>query len=163
MCARSTIPKALVARIEKRVGPLDAALMTVAARVWQASNPEEFYDAERSVRDAFVERADAVVGALLAERVKASRLVEPTKAELMARAVEAGIKLKSHGRRATRVRLLGGSVVALSTLSLLPVATGRDARKIHNRRSYLLGDHVGWASVARTKSSHRPVLSWARR
>lgn len=97
--------------------------MTVAARVWQASNPEEFYDAERSVRDAFVERADAVVGALLAERVKASRLVEPTKTELMARAVEAGIKLKSHGRRATRVRLLGGSVVALSTLSLLPVAT----------------------------------------
>lgn len=123
MHARSAIPKALVARIEKRVGPLDSALKAVAALVWEASNPEEFYDAERAVRDAYVERADAVVGVLLAARVKASSLVEPARTALMDQAVAAGGKLKSHGRRATRVRLLGGSVVALSTLALLPVAT----------------------------------------
>jgi len=112
----------LVTRIEKRVGPLDSTLMKVAVEVWQAKTPEEFNDAERSVRDAFVERADEVVGALLKERVKSSSLAESTKSELMARAEAAGGKLKSHGRRATPVRLLGGSVVSVSTLSLLPVA-----------------------------------------
>lgn len=123
MSERAAIPKALLARIEKRVGPLDSALLSVAGRVWRASSPEEFYDAERAVRDAFVERADVVVGALLAARVKSTSLVESTKAELMAQAEQSGGKLKSHGRRATRVRLLGGSVVPLSTLALLPVAT----------------------------------------
>lgn len=123
MVSRSGVPKALVLKIEKRIGPLDAALRAVAAKVWQASNAESFYDAERAVRDAFVERADVVVGILLAELVKAPSLVEPAKATVMARAVEAGIKLKSHGRRLTPIRLLGGSVVSVSTLNLLPVAT----------------------------------------
>lgn len=122
MGERAVVPKSLVAKIEKQIGPLDAKLMTAAARVWRASNPEAFYDAERAVRDAFVERADIVVGVLLAERVKAASLVEPTKAVLMSRALEAGGKLKSHGRRSTPVRLLGGSVVSLKTLALLPVA-----------------------------------------
>lgn len=110
-------------RIEKRVGPLDPALTAAATQVWRASNPIEFYDAERAVRDAFVERADAVVAVLLEQRVKSSSLVAPTKDTLMARAEKAGLKLKSHGLRATRVRLLGGLVVSLSTLALLPVAT----------------------------------------
>lgn len=128
------VPKSLLAKIEKQIGPLDAALKAVAGQVWQASSPEAFYDAERAVRDAFVERADIVVGMLLASRVKAASLVEPAKSELMSRAVDAGGKLKSHGRRSTPVRLLGGSVVSVSTLALLPVSKPATSNRAPKRR-----------------------------
>lgn len=119
---RPELPARLRARIEKLVGPMDDGLMAVATQTFRASTPEEFYDAERAVRDAWARRADVVVAEVLRHRVVAPSLVEPAKADCVARAAEAGVKLKSHGRRPTKVRLLGGTVIQLETLSMLPVA-----------------------------------------
>ena len=108
---------------------MDEAMLLVAERVYRASTPEEFYDSERAVRAEFVQRADIVVGEVLRERVVDDELVDPAKATTMMRASEAGVKLKSHGRRSTKVRLLGGTVVQVQTLALLPVAPQRPGRK----------------------------------
>lgn len=108
---------------------MDEALLEVAAMVYRADSPESFYDAERAVREAFVRRADLVTAELLRARVVADSLVEPAKAAVVAQAEEADVKLKSHGRRQTKVRLLGGTVVELETLSMLPVAQPRPGRK----------------------------------
>lgn len=126
---REALPARLTARIEKLVGPMDASLLTVAMQAFRASTPEEFYDAERAVRRDFVERADLVVAEVLRERVADPALVEPSKKAAVERAETAGVKLKSHGRRSTKVRLLGGTVVALMALALLPVAPQRPGRK----------------------------------
>ena len=125
MSGRNEIPVALQAKIERLVGPMDTALLAVAGQVYRASTPQEFYAAERGVRDAFTQRADVVVAEVLRQRVQAPSLVEAAKTDAMARAAAVGVKLKSHGRRPTKVRLLGGTVIQLKTLALLPVATDR--------------------------------------
>jgi len=108
---------------------MDGPLLAVAAEVYRASTPEQFYDAERAVRSEFVKRADVVVAELLRERAVSRSLVEPAKADVLAQADAAGVKLKSHGLRSTKVRLLGGTVVQLQTLAMLPVAQSRPGRK----------------------------------
>lgn len=108
---------------------MDGPLLAVAAEVFRAVTPEQFYDAERAVRSEFVKRGDVVVAELLRERVTSRTLVEPAKAGVVAQAEEAGVKLKSHGLRSTKVRLLGGTVVQLQTLAMLPVAQSRPGRK----------------------------------
>ena len=129
MGRHDTLPAKLMRRIESLVGPLDADLLSVAVLAHRASTPEEFYDAERAVRHDFVRRADLVFAEVLKARVVAPMLVESSKKAVVARAEAAGIKLKSHGRRSTKVRLLGGTVVQLETLALLPVAPERPGRK----------------------------------
>lgn len=108
---------------------MDESLLAVASEVYRAADPEQFYNAERAVRSEFEKRADVVVGELLRERVISASLVEPAKAAVVAQAEEAGVKLKSHGLRTTKVRLLGGTVVQLETLAMLPVAPARPGRK----------------------------------
>jgi len=129
MARANTIPAKLRSRIERNVGPMDDALLAVASKVYCATTPEQFYDAERAVRSEFVARADAVVAEVLRERVTSAALVDPAKAAVALQAEEAGVKLKSHGLRKTKVRLLGGTVVQLESLAMLPVAPVRPGRK----------------------------------
>jgi len=123
------LPIELVQRIEAEVGPIDAALERAIERVYTASCAEEFYDAERGVRAELMRRGDLAVGAVLEQKASDPAFVEPAKKLMMAQADAAGVKLKSHGRRPTRVRLLGGSVIRFRTLQLLPVAQKGPGRK----------------------------------
>jgi len=124
------LPDDLLERIETQVGPMDAALTAAVWRAWSATSAEELYDGERGVRAEFNRRADLAMGAVLEHKASDPAFVEPAKELAMARAEAAGVKLKSHGRRFTRVRLLGGSVIRFRTLQLLPVAPeGRPGRK----------------------------------
>lgn len=130
-----SIPTKVRARIEKEIGPMDDGLLKVALLVLAASNPVEFYDAERAVRSAFDKRADVVVGEILQAKVATKALNESAKASVVARAGAAGVKLKSHGFRSTLVRLLGGTVISISALAMLPVAPKRpgSARAVGRR------------------------------
>ncbi len=98
-------------------------------RVYAASSGEELYDGERAVRAELMRRADLAVGAVLEHKASDPVFVEPAKQLMMEQAEAAGVKLKSHGRRFTRVRLLGGSVIRFRTLQLLPMAQKRPGRK----------------------------------
>lgn len=129
MRPKDTIPAKLQGRIEKKIGPMDPALLAVAALVYAASNAEELYDGERAVLMQFKMRADIVVGELLAARVRQASLVNPAKKAVLAQAQAAGVKLKSHGLRSTVVRLLGGTVIRLKTLAMLPEAQPGHGRK----------------------------------
>jgi hypothetical protein len=127
--SKTAIPAKIIARIERQIGPMDESLVAVAANVYRASTSEQFYDAERAVRSEFETRADVVVAELLRERAADRRLIEPAKATVIAQADGAGVKLKSHGMRPTKVRLLGGTVVELKTLAMQPVPPRRPGRK----------------------------------
>ncbi len=129
MAKRSQLPIELLQRIEAEVGPVDAALERAIHAVYRAASAEEFYDAERGMRAELMRRADLAVGAVLEHKTSEDAFVKPAKDLMMARAAAAGVKLKSHGRRPTRVRLLGGSEIRLRTLQLLPVAPVRPGRK----------------------------------
>jgi len=123
------LPDELLELIEAQIGPIDRALEAAVLGVYQASSGEEFYDAERAVRAELTRRADLAVGEVLKHRAGDPALVEPAKQLMMARADVAGVKMKSHGRRPTRVRLLGGTEVQFRTLQLLPVAPKGPGRK----------------------------------
>ncbi len=123
------LPPELHVQLESELGALDPALEHALLAVWNASSEEEFYDAERGVRTELIRRADVAVGAVLKHKVSDPAFVTPCKELMKARAEAAGVKLKSHGRRSTRVRLLGGSVIQFRTLQLLPVAQKRPGRK----------------------------------
>jgi hypothetical protein len=125
----SQIPTELLLRIEEEVGPVDAALERAIGAVYRATSAEEFYDAERGMRAELMRRADLAVGAVLKHKTGDDAFVKPAKALMMERAKAAGVKMKSHGRRPTRVRLLGGTEIQLRTLQLLPVAPVRAGRK----------------------------------
>lgn len=115
-----SIPVKVRAKIENQIGPMDPTLLAVALSVWTASSGEELYDAERAVHLQFAKRGDVIVGELLAARAKQANLVKPAKEDVLARAKSAGVKLKSHGLRSTVVRLMGGTIIRLNTLAMLP-------------------------------------------
>lgn len=129
MSKAPVLPKKVQSKIEKEIGPLSPSLVAVAVGVYCAATPEQFYDAERAVRREFDKRSDIVVGAVLEALAVRPSLLKPSKAAALARAEQAGVKLKSHGLRKTPVRLLGGTVVRLKTLAMLPVAPARPGRK----------------------------------
>jgi hypothetical protein len=124
-----SIPAKVRAKIEKKIGPMDPVLMAVALSVYTASNAEELYDAERAVLRQFKMRADIVVGELLAPRLRQASLVNPAKEAVLAQAKSAGVKLKSHGLRSTVVRLLGGTIIRVKTLAMLPEARPGHGKK----------------------------------
>ena len=115
--------------MKSELGALDPALERSLVAVWTASSEEELYDAERGVREELVQRSDIAVGTVLKHKVSDPAFVNPAKELMKAQAKAAGVKLKSHGRRPTRMRLLGGSVIQFRTLLLLPVAPKRPGRK----------------------------------
>ncbi len=119
----------LLKRIRAELGPIDRALRSAIERVYASSSAEEFYDAERAMRTEVTRRADLAVAAVLEHKAEDPAFVEPAKQLMMAQAEAVGVKLKSHGRRFTRVRLLGGSVIRFRTLQLLPVAPKQPGRK----------------------------------
>jgi len=127
--AAQPIPEGLVARLAEAVGGWDPELETVAQAVYDAQSGEEFYDAERAVATVLRARADKIVGVILEHRAASPEFVEPAKQAAFAQAEAEGVKLKSHGRRPTQVRLLGGSVVKFRTLQMFPVAPKRLGRK----------------------------------
>lgn len=129
VATNKTIPVKLRTKIERQIGPMDPALLAVVAAVYCAATPEQFYDAERAVRSELVKRADVVVAEVLRERVVGQRFVSHAKAAVVAQAEQAEVKLKSHGLRRTLVRLLGGTVIALTTLAMQPVAAPRPGPK----------------------------------
>jgi hypothetical protein len=129
MATTPTLPKLIRSKIENEIGPLSESLVAVAVAAYCASTPEQFYEAERAVRREFEKRADIVVAKVLQARVVSAGLVKAAKAAVLAQAEEAGVKLKSHGLRQTPVRLLGGTVIRLKTLAMLPVAAPRPGRK----------------------------------
>lgn len=135
MAPKNTIPAKVLSKIEKQIGPLDEVLVAAAVAVYAATTPEQFYEAERLVRGQFEKRADVVVGEVLRLRVTQQGLVKPAKAAVLAQARGAGVKLKSHGLRSTVVRLLGGTIIRLETLSMLPVALpGRGPKRSVGQR-----------------------------
>jgi len=126
---RTSLPAELRKQLESEFGTLGPEWECVLGMVLDASSEEEFYDAERRVREHLVRVADKAVGAVLKHKVSDPAFVNPAKELMQTQAEAAGVKLKSHGRRPTKVRLLGGTVIECRTLQLLPVAPTRPGRK----------------------------------
>ena len=111
------------------MGGWEDRLGELALEVHRASTPNEFYDAERAVATDARQRSDELVAAILKFRATEPATVQPAKEAAQAKAKAADVVVKSHGERATRVRLLGGTEIRFETLALLPVAKKRPGRK----------------------------------
>jgi hypothetical protein len=125
----TSLPGKLRKQLESELGTLGPELESALVTVLDASSEEEFYDAERGVREHLARVADQAVGAVLKHKVSDPAFVQPAKELMQSRAKASGVQMKSHGRLPTQVRLLGGTVIKFRTLKLLPVAPTRPGRK----------------------------------
>jgi len=123
------LPNEIISGIERHAGIVDDALARIAMKVLEAEDAEDMYEAERAMRAAFLQRADAVVAVVLNHKVNQPDFVAQTRARVERLADAAGIKMKSNGARATSVRLLGGTVLKLKTLQLTPATAKRPGLK----------------------------------
>lgn len=94
-----------------------------------ANSVSDFCEAERAVAELMMRKADALTAAVVTYRATAAEFVEPARARAHERALGQGIKLKSCGRKPTRVRLLGGTELRIETLRMQPLAPRRPGRK----------------------------------
>ncbi len=115
-----SIPGQLRERLEASLGPLDGPTEALVERLLGVRTGEEFYDAERAVAAEMRRRADVLVAEVLQHMAEAPEHVDRARHGVQARARSVGASLVSNGRRTTKVRLLGGTLVELKTLRLRP-------------------------------------------
>jgi hypothetical protein len=158
MATSTSIPADLRERLEAEIGPLDPMSEVLVGRLLQMRSAEDFYDAERAVHEAMRLRGDTITSAVLRHRTDSPEHVDRARRAVQAQARASGSRLESNGRRKTKVRLLGGSVVELKTLRLHPpteLHKGRP-RKVGQRGPAGTGVYpaleeigvVGWATPA---------------
>lgn len=120
--AQPTQPtKDLLAALDGRSSVLRDAILQILG----ADNAGSFAAAERAVHEAARDESDALVAMAVQARVSDQRLQEEARAAVHEQAHDAGAQMRSKGTKSTPVRLLGGSVVVVTALFMLP-ATPRD-------------------------------------
>lgn len=125
----TAVPDELRAKLAESFGSWDDRIASAVLEVLNASDPVEFREAEREVHAMMRDRADRLVAAALQHRTSAPEFVEPCRERAHETAAAMGVVLRSNGERETRVQLLGGTTVPISTLRLRPEAQRKPGRK----------------------------------
>jgi len=99
----------------------------------QAADGLEMRAAERQLHQVVRAEADVLAGAALQARVADAEFLETSRAHAHEQAHEAGTQLRSKGMRPTSVRLLGGSVVHVLALMMVP-ATAKGTSRARGQR-----------------------------